>query len=160
MILNVQGDEPFLPGDAARGAVGMVTGGAFPLGTAAAPASAAVLDTPDVVKVVRADDGRALYFSRAAIPFLRDDADREARDTMVLQHLGIYAYTREALSHWVKLPPHPLERVEKLEQLRPLAAGLAMGVAVVDDEAPRGIDTEEDLRFANDRWTTLMSGRA
>ncbi|MDQ4081259.1 MAG: 3-deoxy-manno-octulosonate cytidylyltransferase [Gemmatimonadota bacterium] len=160
VILNVQGDEPFLPGDAARGAVGMVTSGAFPLGTAAVPASAEILGAPDVVKVVRADDGRALYFSRAAIPFLRDPTDRETRDAMVLQHLGIYAYTREALAQWVTLPPHPLERVEKLEQLRPLAAGLAMGVALVDDEAPRGIDTEEDLRFANDRWTTSMSGRA
>jgi 3-deoxy-manno-octulosonate cytidylyltransferase (CMP-KDO synthetase) len=159
VILNVQGDEPFLPGDAARGAVEMVTSGAFPLGTAAVPASAEILGTPDVVKVVRADDGRALYFSRAAIPFLRDPADRETRDAMILQHLGIYAYTREALAQWVALPPHPLERVEKLEQLRPLAAGLAMGVALVDDEAPRGIDTEEDLRFANDRWATLMSGR-
>jgi 3-deoxy-manno-octulosonate cytidylyltransferase (CMP-KDO synthetase) len=160
VILNVQGDEPFLPGDAARGAVGIVTGGAFPLGTAAVPAPAEILGTPDVVKVVRADDGRALYFSRAAIPFLRDPADRETRDAMVLQHLGIYAYTREALAQWVALRPHPLERAEKLEQLRPLAAGMAMGVALVDDEAPRGIDTEEDLRFANDRWTTLMSGRA
>jgi 3-deoxy-manno-octulosonate cytidylyltransferase (CMP-KDO synthetase) len=53
-----------------------------------------------------------------------------------------------------------LERVERLEQLRPLAAGMAMGVAVLEEAAPRGIDTEEDLRLANDRWTTLMSGRA
>ena len=160
VILNVQGDEPFIPGDAARGAVGMVTSGAFALGTAAVPATADILSTPDVVKVVRADDGRALYFSRASIPFLRDSADREMRDAMILQHLGIYAYTREALARWVALPPHALERAEKLEQLRPLAAGLAMGVAFVDDEAPRGIDTEDDLRFANDRWATLMSGRA
>lgn len=160
VILNVQGDEPFLPGDAARGAVEMVTSGAFPLGTAAVAAPADILGAPDVVKVVRADDGRALYFSRAAIPFLRDPADRETRDAIVLRHLGIYAYTRGALAQWVALPPHPLERVEKLEQLRPLAAGMAMGVAFVDDEAPPGIDTEEDLRFANDRWTTLMSGRA
>jgi 3-deoxy-manno-octulosonate cytidylyltransferase (CMP-KDO synthetase) len=79
---------------------------------------------------------------------------------MILQHLGIYAYTREALARWVALPPHALERVERLEQLRPLAAGISMGVAVLDEAAPRGIDTEEDLRLANDRWTTLMSGRA
>ncbi|HJR67501.1 MAG TPA: 3-deoxy-manno-octulosonate cytidylyltransferase [Gemmatimonadaceae bacterium] len=160
VIVNVQGDEPFLPADATRGALELVASGAFPLGTAAVPAPAAVLDTPDVVKVVRADDGRALYFSRAGIPFLRDDADRSERDATILQHLGIYAYTRDALARWVALPPHPLERVERLEQLRPLAAGMAIGVAVLDDEAPRGIDTEEDLRLANDRWTTLMSGRA
>ena len=160
VIVNVQGDEPFLPADATRGAIDLVASGAFPLGTAAVPASPSILDSPDVVKVVRADDGRALYFSRAGIPFLRDGAERSERDAMVLQHLGIYAYTRDALARWVALPPHPLELVERLEQLRPLAAGMAMGVAVLEEAAPRGIDTEEDLRLANDRWTTLMSGRA
>jgi 3-deoxy-manno-octulosonate cytidylyltransferase (CMP-KDO synthetase) len=160
VIVNVQGDEPFLPADATRGAIDLVASGAFPLGTAAVPALAAILDAPDVVKVVRADDGRALYFSRAGIPFLRDGAERAERDAMILQHLGIYAYTREALARWVALPTHPLERVERLEQLRPLAAGMTMGVAVLEEAAPRGIDTEEDLRLANDRWTTLMSGRA
>jgi 3-deoxy-manno-octulosonate cytidylyltransferase (CMP-KDO synthetase) len=160
VIVNVQGDEPFLPSEATRGAVEMVASGSFPLGTAAVPGPPDLLETPDVVKVVRADDGRALYFSRAPIPYLRDSADRSERDAMVLQHLGIYAYTREALARWVALPPHPLERVERLEQLRPLAAGMPMGVAVLDEQASRGIDTEEDLRLANDRWTTLMSGRA
>lgn len=160
VIVNVQGDEPFLPAEATRGAIGLVASGAFPLGTAAVPAPPTVLDAPDVVKVVRADDGRALYFSRAGIPFLREGNDRSTRDAMILQHLGIYAYTREALARWVALPPHPLERVEKLEQLRPLAAGMIMGVAVLEEAAPRGIDTEDDLRLANDRWTTLMSGRA
>lgn len=160
VIVNVQGDEPFLPAEATRGAIDLVASGAFPLGTAAVPASPSVLESPDVVKVVRADDGRALYFSRAGIPFLRDGADRSERDALILQHLGIYAYTRDALARWVALPPHALERVERLEQLRPLAAGMPMGVAMLEETAPRGIDTEEDLRLANDRWTTLMSGRA
>ena len=160
VIVNVQGDEPFLPPEATRGAIALVASGAFPLGTAAVPAPPAVLDAPEVVKVVRADDGRALYFSRAGIPFLRDGTDRVTRDASILQHIGIYAYTRDALSRWVALPPHPLERIEKLEQLRPLAAGIPMGVAVLDEAAPRGIDTEDDLRLANDRWTTFMSGRA
>lgn len=159
VIVNVQGDEPFLSAEATRGAIGLVASGAYPLGTAAVPAPPTVLDAPEVVKVVRADDGRALYFSRAGIPFLRDGADRAERDAIILQHVGIYAYTRSALARWVALPPHPLERIERLEQLRPLAAGIAMGVAVLDEAAPRGIDTEEDLRLANDRWTTLMSGR-
>jgi 3-deoxy-manno-octulosonate cytidylyltransferase (CMP-KDO synthetase) len=160
VVVNVQGDEPFLPPEAARAAIALVNDGAFELGTAAVPASPTVLDAPEVVKVVRADDGRALYFSRAGIPFLRDDADRVTRDGMILQHLGIYAYTRHALARWVALPPHPLERAEKLEQLRPLAAGMTIGVAILEEAAPRGIDTEEDLRLANDRWTTLLSGRA
>jgi 3-deoxy-manno-octulosonate cytidylyltransferase (CMP-KDO synthetase) len=160
VIVNVQGDEPFLAAAAFSGAVLMVDARGFALGTAAAPVSAGALGDPNVVKVVAADDGRALYFSRAPIPFLRDAADARARDTLVRQHIGIYAYEREALSRWVSLEQHPLERVERLEQLRPLAAGLAMGVAMIDEPAPRGIDTEADLIWANEHWGELTSGRA
>jgi 3-deoxy-manno-octulosonate cytidylyltransferase (CMP-KDO synthetase) len=159
VVLNVQGDEPFVPGDALSGAVDMVTEGNFMLGTAAVKADNTILESRDVVKVVRADDGGALYFSRAPIPSLRDAADRELRDQLILQHLGVYAYRREALARWVALPPHPLEKVEKLEQLRPLAAGMTMGVAVLEEAAPSGIDTEDDLRIANERWTNHLSGR-
>jgi 3-deoxy-manno-octulosonate cytidylyltransferase (CMP-KDO synthetase) len=157
VIVNIQGDEPFLPASAMRGAADMVTGGRFPLGTAASPAGPAALDTPHVVKVVCADDGRALYFSRAPIPFLRDGADAAERDGLIRQHIGIYAYTAQALARWVALPPHALERIERLEQLRPLAAGMTMGVASVPGPMPGGIDTEEDLRRANERWPDLIS---
>ena len=161
-ILNVQGDEPFVSAEAVRGAVAQVVGGTFPLGTAAFPVPASALAHPSVVKVVAADDGRALYFSRAPIPWLRDatdDADARRRDALVRQHVGVYAYTPEALAAWVRLPPHPLELVERLEQLRPLAAGLAMGVALVDDAGAGGIDTEDDLARANAHWQTLSAGR-
>jgi 3-deoxy-manno-octulosonate cytidylyltransferase (CMP-KDO synthetase) len=151
-IVNVQGDEPFVTTPAVRGAVSQVTSGKFPLGTAAARASEAILKEPNVVKVVAADDGRAMYFSRAAIPFLRDSAEAELRTTRVWQHIGVYAYAREALARWVQLPPHPLERIERLEQLRPLAAGLAMGVALVDEPPRVGIDTDADLTQANVDW--------
>ena len=157
VLVNVQGDEPFVPEHAIRGAVGIVTSGRFPLGTAAALASEAILALPDVVKVVSADDGRALYFSRAPIPWLRDHADAAARAAFIRQHIGVYAYTRAALSAWVALPQHPLERIERLEQLRPLAAGLAMGVATVDEVPAGGVDTEEDLARANARWTELSA---
>lgn len=159
VVLNVQGDEPFVSAAALRGAVALVAGGAFALGTAAAHASPAILDAPHVVKVVCADDGRALYFSRAPIPFLRDDADAALLRGVVRHHLGVYAYTPEALARWVTLPPHPLERIERLEQLRPLAAGMAMGVATIDEPPPGGIDTEDDLQRANERWTDLIAGR-
>jgi len=158
-ILNVQGDEPFIAAVAVRGALDMVLG-AFQIGTAAVRAPAAVLDESSVVKVVVADDGRALYFSRAPVPFLRDtrDADDAAlqRD-LVWQHIGVYAYTRDALMRWVARPAHPLERVEKLEQLRPLAAGWAIGVARIAGSTSPGIDTETDLARANSEWN-IYSG--
>jgi CMP-2-keto-3-deoxyoctulosonic acid synthetase len=116
-----------------------------------------VLDRPEVVKVVTDDAWRALYFSRAPIPFLREPADAGERDRFVRQHIGVYAYTPAALAAWVALPPHPLERIERLEQLRPLAAGWAMGVVEVSD-APRGVDTEEDLARANARWNDFIAG--
>jgi len=159
-IINVQGDEPFVAEAAVRGAAAMVTSGRFPLGTAAAPATAGALDEPHVVKVVTADDGRALYFSRAPIPWLRDPADAPARATQARQHIGVYAYTRDALAAWVALPPHPLERIERLEQLRPLAAGIAMGVATVSEIPIGGVDTEDDLARANARWLQLSADRA
>jgi 3-deoxy-manno-octulosonate cytidylyltransferase (CMP-KDO synthetase) len=155
VILNVQGDEPFVSAAAIRGALGCVATGGFPLGTAAARAATSVLQRPDVVKVVAADDGAAMYFSRAAIPHLRDESDRSARDARVLHHVGVYAYTPEALARWVALPPHPLEEIERLEQLRPLAAGLRMGVAVVDGPLRGGIDTEADLELANREWMSF-----
>lgn len=159
-IVNVQGDEPFVAKDAVAGAAALVASGSFPLGTAAAPLAPESLERPDVVKVVRGDDGRALYFSRAPIPFLRDGGDAEERNRTIRQHVGVYAYSPMALAAWVALPTHPLERVERLEQLRPLAAGMSIGVADVAEVAHRGIDTEEDLLDANAHWNTLTAGRS
>ncbi len=154
-VLNVQGDEPFVSAAAVRAALELVTSGRFPLGTCAVRAAAAVLARPDVVKVVTADDGAAMYFSRAPIPFRRDVSDRSEQDARVLQHVGVYAYTRDALARWVSLPTHPYERLERLEQLRPLAAGIRMGVGVVSGTVRGGIDTEADLERANNEWTTF-----
>jgi 3-deoxy-manno-octulosonate cytidylyltransferase (CMP-KDO synthetase) len=159
-IVNIQGDEPFVSEDAVRGAAHLVTSGRFALGTAAAVASDDVMNQPHVVKVVTGDDGRALYFSRAPIPWLRETADEQLRAHVARQHIGVYAYTRDALATWVSLPQHPLERIERLEQLRPLAAGLAMGVATVSELPMGGVDTEEDLTRANVRWTELSADRA
>ena len=157
-IVNVQGDEPFIGREAVKGAAELVSAGQFPLGTAASRASAEILDTPTLVKVVLADDGRAMYFSRAPIPYLRDRADASKLAERTLQHIGVYAYSREALREWVALPPHPLEEIERLEQLRPLAAGLPIGVAVTNEAPASGIDTEEDLERANARWEAFMTG--
>ena len=159
VVVNIQGDEPFLPPNAVRGAIAMVTGSVFPIGTAASHAGRDALASPQVVKVVCADDGRALYFSRAPIPFLREESDAPERDRLVRQHIGIYAYAAEALARWVALPVHPLERIERLEQLRPLAAGMPIGVSVVPEPLAGGIDTEDDLRRANERWPDLITER-
>jgi len=160
VLLNIQGDEPFIDEAAMRGALSIVTSGFAPIGTAAVPASPDALDAPDCVKVVCDDAGRALYFSRAPIPFLRDDVDGAVRDTLIRQHLGIYAYSREALQRWISLPVHPLEQVERLEQLRPLAAGLAIGVAAAAAVEFGGIDTETDLMRANAHWTSIYEVRS
>jgi 3-deoxy-manno-octulosonate cytidylyltransferase (CMP-KDO synthetase) len=157
-IVNVQGDEPFVSGAAVRGALERVTSGTFGLGTAAARAHPDVRALPDVVKVVTDDTGAAMYFSRAAIPYQRDGGDFESiieLESRVLHHVGVYAYTPDALARWVALPAHPLERIERLEQLRPLAAGMRMGVTVIDGPLHAGIDTEADLERANKEWMTF-----
>jgi 3-deoxy-manno-octulosonate cytidylyltransferase (CMP-KDO synthetase) len=153
-IVNVQGDEPYVSAAAVKGALDQVTQRGFALGTAAVLARADVLTSPNVVKVVTDDDDRAMYFSRAPIPFLRDRADAAERDARVLHHVGVYAYTPESLERWISLPTHPLERIERLEQLRPLAAGMRMGVAIIQGPLRAGIDTEADLERANREWQT------
>jgi 3-deoxy-manno-octulosonate cytidylyltransferase (CMP-KDO synthetase) len=157
VVVNVQGDEPFVSRHAVLGATRLVAEGRFPLGTAAAVATPHVLDDPAVVKVVAADDGRAMYFSRAPIPFLRDAEDTELQRAHVWQHIGVYAYECTALMRWIQLPESPLERIERLEQLRPLAAGIAIGVSLVDEPVRPGIDTEVELERANRDWTTFTS---
>lgn len=160
IIVNVQGDEPFMRADAMAGAIAMVRDHGFVLGTAAGQRGAAIMSDPNCVKVVRSDDGRAMYFSRAPIPYLRDPADAPLRDALIYQHMGIYAARRDALQQWVSLPPHPLEQIEKLEQLRALAAGLAMGVAIVDAPSWGEVNTEDDLIRANAHWAALHAGNA
>jgi 3-deoxy-manno-octulosonate cytidylyltransferase (CMP-KDO synthetase) len=142
-ILNVQGDEPFVAAAAIRGALACLERG-DPLGTAAGSLDPALAGDPSRVKVVVDTRGRALYFSRALIPF-----DREGTgDVVYHQHVGVYAYTRDALERWVRLPPVPEERWERLEQLRPLLHGIPMGVTLFDGAAAPGIDTPADLAWA------------
>jgi 3-deoxy-manno-octulosonate cytidylyltransferase (CMP-KDO synthetase) len=156
-VVNVQGDEPFIGKGAVEGAAKMVSSGEFPLGTAASRASWEIADDPNIVKVVCTDDSRAMYFSRSAIPFPRDGS--RSAGIQPLQHIGVYAYSRDALERWVSLPPHALEVTERLEQLRPLAAGIPIGVAIANEPPAAGIDTEDDLSRANARWDDFIAGR-
>src|SRR5690349_13207662 len=114
VVANVQGDEPFIPREALAGAIERV-GQGDDVGTAAAPLAAAGAGDPACVKVVTDARGRALYFSRAAIPHRR--APTDAADHLYWQHLGLYVYTRPALARWVAAPPSPAEQAEQLEQL-------------------------------------------
>jgi len=158
VVVNVQGDEPFISREALLGATQMVTESGFAIGTAAVLAPPSVLLDPNVVKVVTSARGQAMYFSRAPIPFLRDAADAELQRSQIHQHLGIYAYTTGTLLGWNDIPQTPLEQIERLEQLRPLAAGISIGVAVIDELARPGIDTEADLERANREWAEFTTG--
>jgi 3-deoxy-manno-octulosonate cytidylyltransferase (CMP-KDO synthetase) len=149
VVVNVQGDEPFVTAAEIEGAVGCVRAG-WDIGTVATPLRTreAWLD-PAVVKLTRRDDGAALYFSRSPLPHVRDGEPTSAQLATVdfLRHIGVYACRRAALQRWVALPEGRLERHERLEQLRALAAGLTIGVAVVE-HAERGVDTREDAARA------------
>ena len=152
-ILNVQGDEPFLARKALAGAIARVAQG-DDVGTAAAPLDPALVDDPARVKVVTDAWGRALYFSRAGIPHLRDAGDLAPR--LYWQHLGVYAYTRDALRRWTSLEPSQAELAERLEQLRALHHGLRIGVALLTEPVEPGVDTPDDLRRAEARWHALQ----
>ncbi len=158
-IVNVQGDEPFIGRKAVSGAAELVSSGKFPIGTSASPAGWDIANDPACVKVVLGLDGRAMYFSRAGIPFVRDADSIASLELSMFQHIGVYAYSRQALSEWVSLPPNPLEISERLEQLRPLAAGIPIGVAITPEPLANGIDTEDDLAAANARWQEFIAER-
>lgn len=146
-IANVQGDEPLLKESHLRAAIELVQSGGWDVGTCATPLkSEEARKDQSVVKVTRAANGRALYFSRAPIPYKRDEkpSDEELEREPFLRHVGIYAYTRDALHDWVALAPSQLERLEQLEQLRPVEAGLRIGVAIVGSADP-GVDTAADV---------------
>lgn len=153
VVANVQGDEPFMPRDALAGAIERIEMG-DDIGTAAAPLAVALTDDPARVKVVTDASGRALYFSRAVIPHRREPTDPS--DGLYWQHLGIYAYTRAALSRWVGAPPSAAEQAERLEQLRALHVGLTIGVARLSEAALPGVDTPDDLRRAEAHWHALQ----
>lgn len=140
IYVNIQGDEPTLTPNFFAPLIGLFERPEVEVATLAVSCPPEEFANPNAVKVVTARDGRALYFSRATIPFDRDGIGFEG----YRKHLGIYAYRRAALERFAALEPSPLERLERLEQLRLLENGIAVYVA----EAPGdtiGVDTEEDL---------------
>jgi len=144
VVINVQGDEPLIDPAAIRAVLEPFdTEPELPMTTLAHPIHDEFdLNDTNVVKVVCDAAGHALYFSRAPIPFLRDEAAATP-----LQHVGLYAYRKEFLLHYGQLSPSPLEQAEHLEQLRVLHHGYDIAVRVGDFHCI-GIDTPEDLERA------------
>lgn len=150
IVVNLQGDEPLMPPVLVRQAAELLREDAgTDLSTLCHP-----LHTreewlnPNFVKVVMDAQRRALYFSRAPIPWKRQGASAEAvfPQGLAFRHIGLYAYRVAALARFASLPPHPLEDCEALEQLRALAAGMRIKVGIIDTPPPRGVDTEDDLQ--------------
>jgi 3-deoxy-manno-octulosonate cytidylyltransferase (CMP-KDO synthetase) len=153
IVVNLQGDEPFAPAAGIRAVAQALAGDDAPMATLATPIiDAEELFDPNVVKLVRTGNGRALYFSRAPMPWARDAfaADRHAlpSGTPFLRHIGIYAYRAGFLRRYTQLPRTPLEQTESLEQLRVLEHGHAIAVRLTPEPFPPGIDTEADLERA------------
>jgi len=140
VYLNVQGDEPMTRPEHVSALIDLMQDAQVRVGTLKTPASAADIPNPNAVKVVTDSAGRALYFSRATIPH-----DRDGSNPRYYKHLGFYAYRKEALDRFCKLPESPLERSERLEQLRFLENGIPIHVAETPFDTV-GVDTEEDLR--------------
>jgi 3-deoxy-manno-octulosonate cytidylyltransferase (CMP-KDO synthetase) len=153
VVLNVQGDEPALPPENLRLLAGFLRAHPeVPMATLALPGTTRDLDNPNVVKVVCDLVGRALYFSRAAIPY-----PRNLGAGIVLRHVGLYGFQKEALLTFTSWPETELERTEGLEQLRALAHGMALHVlaAVADSIA---VDTPDDIGPAERALATLKGG--
>ncbi|MGH8234387.1 MAG: 3-deoxy-manno-octulosonate cytidylyltransferase [Rhodanobacteraceae bacterium] len=153
LVINLQGDEPFAPPAGIRTVAEALRDDDALMATLAAPIESMEqwLD-PNCVKVVRDVRGRALYFSRAPVPWARDALarDREAMPAgiPVLRHIGIYGYRAGFLKAFAKLTPTPLERSEALEQLRALEHGYPIAVRLTPEPFPPGIDTPDDLARA------------
>jgi len=147
-VVNVQGDEPLIPSTVIDAVARALIDAEMT--TAATPVSnISEYSDPNAVKVVVSIEGRALYFSRRTIPFIRDLAEESSEQQLAvfpfLKHLGIYGYRRDTLKRLVEFAPSPLEQVERLEQLRALENGIGIAVCRVNYDAV-GVDVLEDVQ--------------
>jgi len=156
VVVNLQGDEPLMPAALVTQCAQLLAKHAQEcIATLATPIfdPAQILD-PNCVKVVCGEDGRALYFSRAPIPWQRGGWPQklDATHTCWYRHIGLYAYRAGFLRHWPKLPPSKLEDVEQLEQLRALAHGIPVQIGLTDQPPPPGVDTASDFARVARLW--------
>ncbi len=161
VVVNVQGDEPLIEPELIAATAGLI-GEEVPMATAAhSIADAADVFNPNVVKVVLDKHGRALYFSRATIPWHRD-AFAAGRQQLPagyapLRHIGLYAYRNHFLQAYLGLSVSPLEQIEALEQLRVLWHGHPIAVHVTDRAPAAGVDTPEDLARVQARFAQIAA---
>ena len=139
VYLNIQGDEPLTRPEHVKSLLDVMKDPAVQVATLKTPAPVADVKNPNAVKVVTDVSGRALYFSRATVPY-----DRDGTGPLYFKHLGIYAYRKTALDRFCQLPESPLERSERLEQLRFLENGISIHVGETPFDTI-GVDTEDDL---------------
>jgi len=151
IYVNIQGDEPLLRPEHIAALLRPFDRPGVDVSTLKVRCTIDNITNPNAVKVVTAADGRALYFSRAAIPYDRDDISPP-----YWKHIGLYAYRKSALVLFPALPPSELERIERLEQLRFLENGLSIYVEPTDYDTI-GVDTEADLRLAELLLSTRLS---
>lgn len=140
LFVNLQGDEPLIQSTHIAALLQPFKETTVDVATLKIRCTMNEASDPNSVKVVTAKDGRALYFSRATVPYDRDGTS----PSLPFKHLGLYAYRREALERFATLPPSPLEQIERLEQLRLLENGMHLRVTEVT-EPTYGVDTEADL---------------
>ncbi|HEY5654485.1 MAG TPA: 3-deoxy-manno-octulosonate cytidylyltransferase [Woeseiaceae bacterium] len=147
VVVNLQGDEPMMPPALIAECAGLLDDGEADIATLASPLEHfRDWQDPNVVKVVTDREGRALYFSRASIPFARDTSGRDVIKRTALQHHGIYAYRCAALRRFVAAGSCEIEQLERLEQLRALWLGMHIRVGIASQRPGPGVDTEENLR--------------
>ena len=149
IVVNVQGDEPLMPAEAINQVAGLLAGDARMATLMTALRQSSEIFDPNIVKVVTDETDRALYFSRAPIPWSRSDFDQGKKDVSGVQgwfrHLGIYSYRMSLLREFITWPVARLERTEALEQLRVLANGERIQIAKSRVDIPPGIDRPEDV---------------
>ncbi|HEX05121.1 MAG TPA: 3-deoxy-manno-octulosonate cytidylyltransferase [Bacteroidetes bacterium] len=152
IVVNVQGDEPMLPAELVDNTVALLLNNPeADAATAATPLRVEEYTDPNVVKITCTEQNKALYFSRAPIPYSRDS---EMPEDLALRHIGLYVYRRNTLTRFCSLPPSPLEECERLEQLRLLEDGGTMLVHIAQNAGPGGIDTPTDLERVRQVLTT------
>jgi 3-deoxy-manno-octulosonate cytidylyltransferase (CMP-KDO synthetase) len=160
MLVNVQGDEPFIPPELINlVAKTLHDSPSAAIATVGVPLShKADIQNPNIVKIVRNHLGQALYFSRAPIPYLRDPGSAVnplQRAEPCLRHIGLYAYQSHFLRAFINLLPAPIELAESLEQLRALWYGYQIQIGDSHEAPPAGVDTPEDLYRAQQQWDEL-----